>query len=158
MPAPLGDASRRWAVCPCSGSSRIWQKHCFAESGLSGDAFAGDERCGLLQPLPGSHSGISVWESALAKVRASLELVHGQHTLPAPILPHNPPPLSPSCPAGWHQPVVNPPKQAACLPDGLCRGLSHSALPHIKQERRLGLRLCIIPPSTPSSQYATISQ
>lgn len=140
MPAPQEMLAGAGAVCPLSGSSSIWQKNCFAESGLSGDAFTGDERCGLLQPLPGSHLDISVWESALAKIRASLEPIHGQHTLLAPILPHNPSPLSPSCLAGWHQPVVNPLKQAACLPDGLCRGLSHFALPCIKHERRLGLR------------------
>lgn len=75
VPAPLGDAG---SPQDCVSSSWVQQqlgKHCFAESDLSGNAFARDDRCEMLQPLPGSHFGISGWESALGKAGASQELV-----------------------------------------------------------------------------------
>lgn len=91
----------------------------------------------MLQPLP--VLGISGWESALAKIGAFQELVHGQQTLPASILPHSRSPLCPSCRAGWHQPLASPLSQAGCLPATLRSGLSHFVLPPIKQEQRLEL-------------------
>lgn len=58
-PHPWEMPAARRIVCPHPGCSSNWENS-FAESGLSENAVLIHTRCGMLQPLPGSHFGIYV--------------------------------------------------------------------------------------------------